>query len=104
MLSFPDYSVLEPFDFPEGDEYRDPEVFRTNERYWWHNEIAKELRRLKDAGYSAYNVAGIAGNIKRPKMDTYNNIRQMLTWGELDKADPLWDHEPNTWVKLKEND
>ncbi|UPW06988.1 hypothetical protein M1C57_24185 (plasmid) [Rhodococcus pyridinivorans] len=39
---------LDHIDYPEGDPYRDPAVHRAGERFWWHQAIAYELRRLRD--------------------------------------------------------
>lgn len=103
--------TLDPLEFPEGDPYRDQATYRARERFWWHQQIAAELRRLRDEcvdpttgkGYQAYPVAGIAGNIPGANaLDTARHCRQMITWGELVKADPLWDFEPELWVSLAE--
>lgn len=91
---------LEPIEFPEGDPYRDPAAYRAGERFWWHNEIAEELRRLEAQGFSAACTKQIAGNIRRGEYDTAKNLRMMLTWGEVVRADALSDFEPDTWVRL----
>ncbi|WML66352.1 hypothetical protein [Rhodococcus sp. AH-ZY2] len=102
---------LDPIDYPDGDPYRDPAVHRARERFWWHQAIADELRRLRDecanpttgSGYPAFNVPGLAGNIPGAHLlDTVRHCRQMITWGELVKAEPLWDSEPDLWVALRE--
>lgn len=103
--------TLDAIAFPAGDPYRVAEVFRAAERFWWHEAVAAELRRLRDEctnpstgeGYPAFNVSGVAGNIKG--MDPYDvakYCRQMITWGELVKAEPFWDFEPELWVALNE--
>ena len=93
----------------EGDEYRDPARYREAERFWWHNAIAIELRRLRDIrtvqnpyGLSAYPVEGIAGNLHMSVYDVAKYCRMMIGWGELVKAEPLWDFEPDHWVALAE--
>ncbi len=105
---------LDPIDYPpDGDPYRDPPaVHRARERFWWHQAIADELRRLRDecanpttgSGYPAFNVPGLAGNIPGAHLlDTVRHCRQMITWGgELVKAEPLWDFAPDLWVALRE--
>ncbi|MFF0242924.1 hypothetical protein ACFYRW_22270 [Rhodococcus pyridinivorans] len=104
---------LDHIDYPDGDPYRDPAVHRAGERFWWHQAIADELRRLRDectnpkagSGYPAFNVPGLAGNIPGAHLfDTVRHCRQMITWGELVKAEPLWDFEPDLWVALHEPD
>lgn len=101
--------TLDPIEYPAGDPYRDPAVHRAIERFWWHQAIADELRRLRDEcvdpktgkGYPAFSVTGIAGNIRGANpLDTASSCRQMITWGELVKAEPLWDFEPDLWVAL----
>ncbi|WP_128645057.1 hypothetical protein [Rhodococcus sp. BS-15] len=103
--------TLDAITFPAGDPYRVPDVYRAAERFWWHEAVAAELRRLRDEctnpstgeGYSAFSVSGIAGNIKGMNAyDVAKYCRQMITWGELVKAEPLWDFEPELWVALSE--
>jgi hypothetical protein len=106
----PPLYTLDPIIWSDDDPYRDPAVFRASERMWWHHAIAKELRRLRDGSFTrfpgglpAYPVAGIAGNIRGfNAIDTARYCRQMITWGELVKAEPLWDFEPDMWVALAE--
>lgn len=101
--------TLDPIEFPADDPYRDPAAHRAGERFWWHQAIVDELTRLRDeckdpetgTGYAAYSVPGIAGNIQGANaFDTAKHCRQMITWGELVKAEPLWDFEPDLWVAL----
>lgn len=102
--------TLDPIHFDPDDPYCDPDVYRAGERFWWHQAIADELKRLRDEcqnpetgeGYPAFNVAGLAGNIKGANtFDTARHCRQMITWGELVKAAPLWDFHPDGWVSLR---
>jgi hypothetical protein len=100
---------LDPIIWPDDDDYQDPNVFKAAERYWWHATIAAELVRLRDhctrpgsteRGISAAPLALLADNIKMNVYDFARYCRQMITWGELVKAAPLWDHSPETWVAL----
>lgn len=98
---------LTPVVWPEGDKYRNLGVFRAHERFWWHSAVANELRRLRNVrsaeypeGFAAYSVEGIAGNLKMNLYDVASYCRQMISWGELVKAAPLWDYEPDHWVAL----
>lgn len=100
---------LEPITWPAGDAYHDPQVFRAAERFWWHDTVATELRRLRDDcthpsqpehGIAAAPLALLADNLKMNIYDLAASCRQMITWGELVKAEPLWDHAPSTWVAL----
>lgn len=76
------------------------EPCRTCDRYWWHEAIARELKRLRDeCDMPASNVPAIAGNVRAGIGDTRRAVEQMLTWGELVTAEPLWDY-PETWVAL----
>lgn len=95
-----DEMTLKPITWPEGDEYSDPEVFKAGERMWWHQAIVTELRRQAELGRTAYNVPGIAGNLNMSEREVITYCRQMITWGELVKVEPLWDFEPDTWVAL----
>lgn len=101
--------TLTPIEYDVGDPYRDPAVHRTHERFWWHQSIANELQWLRDQcvdpntgrGYPAYPVRGIASNIRGAnELDTIRHCRQMITWGELVRAEPLWDFDPEFWVAL----
>ncbi|MFZ2526421.1 MAG: hypothetical protein WAX14_02025 [Rhodococcus sp. (in: high G+C Gram-positive bacteria)] len=105
--------TLAPIEHPAGDPYRDPAVHRARERFWWHQAIADELRRLRHdcvdpktgEGYPAFPVTGIADNIRdgipcANPLDIAVSCRQMIAWGELVKAEPLWDVEPDLWVAL----
>lgn len=101
--------TLDPLVFADGDPNKDPAVYRANSRFWWHESIASELRRVRDEctnpatgkGYSAFSVSGIAGNLNGMyASDVAKYCRQMIAWGELSKADPLWDFEPDLWVSL----
>nr|WP_296774172.1 hypothetical protein [Rhodococcus sp. (in: high G+C Gram-positive bacteria)] len=111
MSRAPSDMTLEAISFPPGDPYRVPDVFRAAERFWWHEAIAAELRRLRDTcvdpstgqGYPAYSVSGIAGNLRgMTASDVAKYCRQMITWGELVKAEPLSEFEPESWVALNE--
>lgn len=73
---------------------------RTCDRYWWHEAIARELKRLRDECDSpAFNVPGIAGNVRATVSDTRRAVAQMVEWGELVPAEPLWNY-PETWVAI----
>lgn len=95
---------LDPVVWPAEDPYHDPEVFRAHERFWWHEEIAAELRRMEQLGFAASCVKGIAGNIRRDPYDVAKNLRMMLGWGEVERAEALHDFEPDTWVRLVRKD
>ena len=103
--------TLDPIEFGPDDPYRDPAAYREGERFWWHQTIVNELKRLRDEctnpdtgqGYHAFSITGLAGNIKGANAyDTLNHCRQMITWGELVQAEPLWDFEPELWVALRD--
>lgn len=73
------------------------------DRYWWHKAIADELARLRDkCDMPAYNVPGIAGNVRMSVTDVRKYVDQMIEWGELVSAQPLWDYLPEQWVALAE--
>lgn len=87
---------------PLPESYATVEVYRTENRFWWHEAIATELRRLLSIGvYPAMNIDGIAMNLHGfTTADTTKYVKQMLIWGELVPAEPLWDYAPDTWVAL----
>lgn len=103
----PPLYTIEPVVWPADDEYSDPAVYKAGERMWWHSAVVRELQRLRDLrsekcpnGLAAYSVAGIAGNLGMSQYDVAKYCRHMVTWGELVKAEALWDFEPDMWVAL----
>ena len=73
-------------------------------RYWWHDAVVKELRRLQDeCDMPGYNVKGIASNLRFSHMDTRKYVAELLGDGTLEEIEPLWDCPGATWVALTEN-
>ena len=86
---------------PLPDSYRTWAEYRAENRYWWHEAIADNLRSIIDTtDLDGYNVAGIASNVQANELDTERAIRQMLGWGELVLCSPQWDYAPGRWVTL----
>nr|ABI79331.1 hypothetical protein PNSL1.003 [Rhodococcus sp. NS1] len=70
--------------------------------------LPAKRRHDADAGPRSHRLSRLqrprpGGNIPGANLfDTVRHCRQMITWGELVKAEPLWDSEPDLWVALRE--
>ena len=73
-------------------------------RYWWHDAVVKELRRLRDeCDMPGYNVKGLAGNLRFLHIDARKYVAELLEDGTLKEIEPLWDYPGATWVALKDS-